>query len=328
MKVKASHDLTFAIGRGLSYAIVNFPSTFKIFAVSKQEKYITSFDEKYYIVIEYVNGKKREIADGPMDIGHVDKQGRVTVTYTPTKPGTYIISIHLKKQQICLSPFEVTAIEVDANGAGLKEMSFSGWDIESASILANFSTNPMKHHIIFNIGISVLLHLFGSPIEVIQRDMTKLLTNLLQNEENKIRIATEGGIDLVKKVAKTPYWRNDVNICRYLCRVIVWSLDSSSSFGQNFVQLIGLDFCITMSDSNDIETKRYAVKIINLLCHISENQDAIIDNAMLIELILSLLHHEDMIIQLNSIGALRMILKNCNLIFSLIFFLFNINTLI
>ena len=266
-----------------------------------------------------MNGKKREIADGPLDIGHVDKQGRVTVTYTPTKPGTYIISIQLKKQHICLSPFEVTAIEVDSTGSGLKEMAFSGWDIESASILANFSANPMKQDIIFSVGISVLLHLFGSPIESIQKDMTKVLTNLLQHEENKFRIATEGSIDLVKKIVKTSFWRNDVNICRYLCRMILFSLESNNQFGVNFLQLIGLDFCITMADSNDLETRRYSVKIISLLCHIPDLHDSIIENGLLMEVLLSILSSDDIVIQLNALSSLRHLIQNC-LLFSYIYF--------
>ena len=222
-----------------------------------------------------------------------DKSGRTIVQFIPKTAGNYMIHILYKKQSISLSPYELIVIQLEKTNYGIREMVFNGWDIEAASILAEISKKPLQHHLIFEIGMTCLFYLFGSSKECILKDMNTILSHLLENEENHIRIAREGSIQFVNKILKNPYWLHNEPICKFISRVISFALETNTNFRKQYVKKIGIEPLLNLASNSNIEIIRHAVKSFFIISIHLDNITYLLKHGLFMEALIHFLRDID-----------------------------------
>lgn len=296
-------SLSFAIGRGLSNAIVGYQTSFTIFSISKKGRFIPcNDDDKYQVIFE---DERKNIVDFMYD-SYVDKDGKTIVSYTPKVSGRFLISIMLKKEKICLSPYELHVLDVESKASLLQEMTYSGWDVEAAAILANLSGTPMFHEKIFQVGLNILLHLLSNHVSSIRRDMLRVFLNLFTFEENKIKVLKEGKSNFIKAVTKSNFWTNtSYSFYCFIYRMMLFWLENGEEFNKEFIDEVGFDSLTSFKEFEEIEILRYISKIYWRLSTYPPNLQPICDNSASISLIVSLLQSFDHSIQRVVIGTLR-----------------------
>ena len=291
--------MTFAIGRGLARGVVGFPCSFTVFPVTKNERYIQNFDGKFGVKFQIKRIAVTD-TDGPVLPNAVckqDKQGRTQVAFTPVVAGDYLVHVTYKKQPIALSPYELIVIDVEHTEGGIREMAFSGWEAEAASVISHLAEDPAQYDLVFGVGITTLMHLFNAGEEAIQRDMGNILSNLLVTEENQIRIATEGSIQLVEKILRNQYWLHNDRICVFVGRLVSFALETNSSFRMRFLAGVGVEPLLSLAYRSCTESARYAVKSLFVISAHSDNIETLLHHGLFMEAVLFLLATDDIILK-------------------------------
>ena len=225
----------------------------------------------------------------------------------------------LKKEKICLSPYELHVLDVESKASLLQEMAYSGWDVEAAAILANLSSTPMFHEKIFQVGLNILLHLLSNHMASIRKDMLKVFVNLFTFEENKIKVLKDGKTNFIKAISKTPFWTNtNYNFYSFLYRMMLFWLENSKQFTKEFIDEVGFDCLNYFKEYEEIEILRYISKIYWRLSTVQDNILRICENPACVSRIIALLQSFDHSTQRVVIGTLQ------NLISSRLYFIYQL----
>ena len=289
---KVQPYLCFATGRGLSNSLIACPSYFRIYPISKNEKPLhPTNDISFQITFERIKQEKREIVDIPYEI-YYEKHFQ-TVQFIIPKEGKYLISVTHRNEDICFSPFELTTIKMDQSPSSIRKMAFTEWEREIASLLLKYSESIDDHEKIFEVGVSVLLHLQSSAVDSIQQDISTALSNLLRNEESKLRLTKDGGVDFIKQLMTNLFWLSDENLCLYVSKMVNFWLDFNKNFAMKYIEQVGIESLISLSQVNCKEVRRYVAKAFLVLSNIDDNRTSLLAIPFFLDSILALIEYDD-----------------------------------
>lgn len=268
-----------------------------MYPVNRGEKYVKKADDKFSIQFQLIRTEFKSNILPPTVEYNQDSLGRTIVTFIPQMPGDYKIHITSKKQPISMSPFDLVVIQSENSHAGIREMAYSGWEVEAASTLASLVSNKDKDELVFSVGVGTLIHLLGSSDPGVQKDMNTIFCSLLEKEENQIRIATDGSIQLLNKILKSPYWLQNDKISSFISRLLSFALETNTTFRKHFLQNISVEPLLTLAYNENIESVRFAVKSLFVISAHTDNIVTLLNHSLFLEAIVRLLEFEDVILK-------------------------------
>jgi hypothetical protein len=202
-----SADLSFATGRGLRQAVLNMETEFDIYAADKLGLLMATDHLTFEVLLEMFDESGLRFIEFEKRLEH-DKVNRCCrVRYKPMRPGNYFLTIKMKEAgagdfiSVAGSPFELAVIDVDNRAeVTLSDQCLDeSWSLEMSAVLRDFSKEPEAHRRIFDeIGLRTILEMTRFKDQRIQENLATCLENLLFIDQNKVRMVSEGAIELVR----------------------------------------------------------------------------------------------------------------------------------
>lgn len=121
------------------------------------------------------------------------------------------------------SPFPVEVIDVD-NRAEVqlsRKCLDDDWNYEMSLVLKKFSEEPESHRRMFEeIGLHSILQMVRYKDERISNNIACCLENLLMIDQNKVRMVSEGSIELIRKLAEISARVQKPELVRFMGKVL------------------------------------------------------------------------------------------------------------
>eukprot|EP01091_Cochliopodium_minus_P017224 TRINITY_DN6687_c0_g1_i1.p1 TRINITY_DN6687_c0_g1~~TRINITY_DN6687_c0_g1_i1.p1 ORF type:complete len:1044 (-),score=244.24 TRINITY_DN6687_c0_g1_i1:15-3146(-) len=258
-KLLPETSFSFAIGRGLRRGVIGQEASFKIYALDKSLALLQTESSSYSFecLFEIFDDMGMHFVETNLKMEYVKSERYMNCVYTPTTNGNYYLHIKLKLKgskdvSISGSPFQLTVIDADNRvEVDLKEYcSKPDWNEEVSQILLNFSLEPKNHRRIFEeIGFENVVKMCDYSDITILRNMAEVFTNLIDLDQNKVKMIKEGGtvflstlVKLVKDITIGEYNELENFLARglaYLCEQPCMMEDILPTFGTEiFVHLL------------------------------------------------------------------------------------------
>lgn len=258
-----STDLSFATGRGLRQAVVNTETDFDVYATDKQGLLLMADQLQVDVLLEVFDESGLRFIDFEKQLEH-DKATRAChVRYRVKRPGNYFVTIRMGElgvpvdqlQPIAGCPFDLAVIDVDNRAeVTLSELCLEeAWSLEMSAVLRDFSAEPEAHRRIFEeIGLHTILQMTRFKDQRIQENVATCLENLLKIDQNKVRMVSEGAVELVRKLADLSTRVDRRELVRFMGKLLALLMEQRSLRG-DVVTLLGtapIQYLLQVSDQN------------------------------------------------------------------------------
>ena len=275
-KALPSAELSFATGRGLRQAVLHQETEFDLYAVDRMGMFLPTDSYEWEITLELFDESGLQFAGIKMSLEHDKITRRCCARYTPERPGNYLLAVKMKlgaeSVTVAGSPFAVEVIDVD-NRAEVKLASMcleESWSLEISIVLLGLSREAEAHRRIFEeIGLPAILQMVRYRDERIAENLAGTLENLLMIDQNKVRMVSEGSIELVRTLSELCSRVHRPSLMSFMGKVLALLVEQDQ-LRSEVVLALGLNPIQRLLAQQDSMCQLSAVRA---LVHISADED-------------------------------------------------------